>query len=246
MDNYLYLAASGAKQNMNQLAVHANNLANAKSDGFKADMHQARSMQAYGEGLPTRVFAMTERAASDFDAGALKTTGRTMDVAIKGQGWMVVQDGQGGEALSRNGSLRFDELGMLLNGEGRPVLADNGPVFAPLPIEKVEISTDGIISVRPQGAPANAMEQIGQLRLTNPPLNSLTKMEDGLFRRLDGEPYLGAVEVALQSGALEGSNVNPVTELVGMIEAQRQFDMAVKMMKTAEENDKAHSQLMRV
>ncbi|SHI09205.1 flagellar basal body rod protein FlgF [Ferrimonas marina] len=246
MDNYLYLAASGAKQNMNALAVHANNLANAKTDGFKADMQHARSMQAYGEGLPTRVFAMTERPSSDYDPGPIKVTDRSMDVAIKDAGWMVVLDGQGQEALSRNGRLRFDEVGMLVNGEGMPVTGEAGPIFAPLPVERVEIAPDGTISVKPQGAPADVMEQVGQIRLTNPPLNTLHKSEDGLFRRLDGADYGPAVEVALQSGALEGSNVNPTTELVKMIESQRQFDMQVKMMKTAEENDKAHAQLMRV
>ncbi|ADN76863.1 flagellar basal-body rod protein FlgF [Ferrimonas balearica DSM 9799] len=245
MDNYLYIAASGAKQNLHQLASHANNLANAKSDGFKADMSQARAMQAFGEGLPTRVFAMTERPATNFDPGAIKTTGRTLDVAIKDQGWFVVQDDGGNEALTRAGSLRFDEAGMLMNSEGQPIMGLAGPIFLPLPIEKVEIAQDGMITVRPQGAPANAMEEVGQLRLVNPPLNSLTKGEDGLFRRLDGQPYANAVEVTLVTGAVEGSNVNPVNELVGMIEAQRQFDMQLKLMKTAEENDRAHAQLMR-
>ncbi|MBY5992933.1 flagellar basal-body rod protein FlgF [Ferrimonas balearica] len=245
MDNFLYIAASGAKQNMNALATHANNLANAKSDGFKADLSQARSMQAFGEGLPTRVFAMTERPATDFDPGVIKTTGRSLDVAIKDQGWFVVQDAGGNEALSRSGSLRFDEAGMLLNSEGQPMMGQAGPIFLPLPIEKVEIAQDGVVTVRPQGAPANAMEEVGQLRLVNPPLNTLTKGEDGLFRRLDDQPYANAVEVNLVTGAIEGSNVNPVSELVGMIEAQRQFDMQVKLMKTAEENDRAHAQLMR-
>ncbi|MFI3245156.1 MAG: flagellar basal-body rod protein FlgF [Ferrimonas sp.] len=246
MDNYLYLAASGAKQNFHDLAVRANNLANANTDGFKADMSHARSMQAYGEGLPDRVFAMTERPASNFDSGSLKTTGRSLDLAINGPGWFVVQDSQGGEGLSRAGGMRFDELGMLVNSTGRPVLGEGGPIFAPLPIEKVEISNDGIVTVRPQGAPANAMEEIGQLRLTNPPLNTLSKSEDGLFRQLENPNYDTDVTVTVASGMIEGSNVSPVEELVGMLSAQRQFDMLVKMMKTAEENDSAGSRIMKV
>ncbi|QIZ77248.1 flagellar basal body rod protein FlgF [Ferrimonas lipolytica] len=246
MDNFLYLAASGATQNMNALGVHANNLANAKSDAFKADMHQARSMQAYGEGLPTRVFAMEERPASNFDSGALKTTGRAMDVAIKGQGWLVVQDGNGGEGLTRAGALRFDETGMLLNNQGRPVLGEAGPIFAPLPIEKVEIAVDGMVTVRPQGAPADGFEEVGQLRLSNPEVANLTKGEDGLFRDLDNDNYPTDITVQLQSGTLEGSNVNPVEEMVGMLAAQRQFDMQIKLMKTAEENDQAGSRMMDV
>ena len=71
MDKMLYIAMSGAKQNMHALSITANNLANAKTTGFKADLAQARSMQAFGEGLPTRVFAMTEKARQNFDSGAL-------------------------------------------------------------------------------------------------------------------------------------------------------------------------------
>ncbi|TKB58218.1 flagellar basal body rod protein FlgF [Ferrimonas aestuarii] len=246
MDNMLYIAASGASQNMNALGVHANNLANARTDGFKADLHQARSMQAFGEGLPTRVFAMTERPASNFDGGAIKTTQRDLDVAIKGEGWFVVEDLQGNEALSRNGSLKVDESGLLLNSHGDPMVGENGPILLPLPIEKVEIASNGVITVRPAGAPANEMEEIGQLKLVNPEINTLTKGEDGLFRNLDNNDYVADINVEVLSGAIEGSNVSPVHELVGMIEMQRQFDMQLKMMKTAEENDRSAAKLLRV
>ncbi len=242
----LYIAATGASQNMNALGVHANNLANARTDAFKADLHQARSMQAYGEGLPTRVFAMTERPATNFDAGSIQTTNRDLDVAIKNEGWFVVEDAEGKEALNRNGSLQIDESGLLMNSQGQPIMGENGPILLPLPIEKVEIASNGIITVRPQGAPANAMEEVAQLQLVNPPLTSLTKGEDGLFRNLEGAAYQTDVEVELLSGAVEGSNVSPVHELVGMIEMQRQFDMQLKMMKTAEENDRSAAKLLRV
>jgi flagellar basal-body rod protein FlgF len=87
MDKMLYIAMSGAKQNMHALSINANNLANAKTTGFKADLAQARSMQAYGEGMPTRVFAMTERASQNFDSGAMLQTGRSLDIAIEGSGF---------------------------------------------------------------------------------------------------------------------------------------------------------------
>ncbi|SDK05781.1 flagellar basal-body rod protein FlgF [Ferrimonas sediminum] len=242
----LYIAATGASQNMNALGVHANNLANARTDAFKADLYQARSMQAFGEGLPTRVFALTERPATNFDAGSIQTTNRDLDVAIKNEGWFVVEDAEGKEALSRNGSLKIDESGLLMNSQGQPIMGEGGPILLPLPIEKVEIASNGIITVRPQGAPANAMEEVAQLQLVNPPLTSLTKGEDGLFRNLEGAAFQADVEVELLSGAVEGSNVSPVHELVGMIEMQRQFDMQLKMMKTAEENDRSAAKLLRV
>ena len=147
MDRMIYIAASGATQNMNALAVRANNLANAATDGFKADMEQARSMQAFGEGLPTRVFAMTEIPTQDFAEGPIKTTGRTLDVAIGGSGFIAVQDANGEEAYTRKGHLRVTAEGTLETANGMLVMGDAGPVTLPVPIEKVEIGKDGTISV---------------------------------------------------------------------------------------------------
>ncbi len=246
MDKLLYIAASGAKQNMAELAVRANNLANANTDGFKADMAQARSMQAFGEGLPTRVFAMTEQPSANFQSGAIKTTGRDLDVAVKGDGWIAVQSAEGDEAYTRSGSLSFDTTGLLQNDRGNPIMGDSGPIILPLPIEKVEIGQDGTITVRPQGAPAEALEQVGKIRLVNPDTKDLMRGQDGLFRHISGQPVQPDLNVALESGAIESSNVSAVEEMVALIDIQRQFEMQVKMMKTAEDNDRASGQLMRM
>ncbi|AQS38917.1 flagellar basal-body rod protein FlgF [Shewanella psychrophila] len=246
MDKLLYVAMSGAKQNMNSLAVRANNLANANTDGFKADMEQARSMQAFGEGLPTRVFAMTESPSADFTAGPIKTTGRDLDIAVKGDGWIAVQSADGGEAYTRSGSLSFDTTGLLRNDRGNPIMGDAGPIVLPLPIEKVEIAQDGIISVRPLGSTAEVIEEVGRIKLVNPGNQNLMRGEDGLFRLISGENAPADPFIAIESGAVEGSNVNAVDEMVSLIDIQRQFEMQVKMMKTAEEMDKASSSLMRI
>jgi flagellar basal-body rod protein FlgF len=246
MDHMLYIAASGAKQNLNAIAVRANNLANAATDGFKADMEQARSMQAFGEGLPTRVFAMTEIASQNFDDGALKSTGRDLDIAIEGKGWIAVQDAQGNEAYTRKGHLKITENGTLETASGLMVMGDGGPITLPVPIEKVEIGRDGTITVRPQGAPANALEDIDRIKLVNPANPDIHKGKDGLYRRKDGNAEDAAGEVTLVSGMLESSNVNAVGEMTSLISIQRQFEMQVKMMKTAEDNDKHHNQIFRV
>ncbi len=246
MDKLLYIATSGAKQNMAELAVRANNLANANTDGFKADMAQARSMQAFGEGLPTRVFAMTEIASTNFRAGALNTTGRDLDVAINGNGWLAVQGADGQEAYTRSGSLSFDNTGLLKNDRGNPIMSENGPIVLPLPIEKVEISQDGIITVRPQGAPADALEQVAVIKLVNPDTANMMRGEDGLFRQTSGQQAPTDPTVMVESGAIEKSNVSAIEEMVALIDIQRQFELQVKMMKTAEETDKASSSLMRV
>ena len=246
MDKLLYVAMTGAKQNMNALAVRGNNLANANTDGFKSEMTQARAMQAFGEGLPTRVFAMTESPSANFKSGPIKSTGRDLDIAIKDQGWIAVQAADGSEAYTRSGSLSFDTTGLLRNDRGNPVMGDNGPIVLPLPIDKIEIAADGTISIRPQGATAEVIEEVGRIKLVNPGNQNLMRGEDGLFRTLDGIPAAADPFVNVESGAVEGSNVNPVDEMVNLIELQRQLELQVKMMKTAEENDKSSASLMRI
>ena len=262
MDKLLYIAMSGAKQNMQALSINANNLANAKTTGFKADLAQARSMQAFGEGQPTRVFSMTERASQNFDSGALLTTGRDLDIAIGGEGWFAVQAPVvskagsqvgvtafgatgAGEAYTRQGHLRVTETGMLETSNGELVLGENGPITLPLPVNNIQISADGTIMVQPEGAPSSVQEEVGRIKLVNPEVRLLEKGNDGLFRRKDGKAELADINVKVQAGALESSNVNPMNEMTDMIALQRQFEMQLKMMKTAEEIDASSSALLR-
>lgn len=255
MDKMLYVAMSGAKQNMQALSINANNLANAKTTGFKADLAQARTMQAFGEGQPTRVFAMTERASQNFDSGPLLTTGRPLDMAIKGDGWFAVQTPQvangavdafgQGEAYSRQGHLQVTEQGTLETSNGELVLGDNGPIILPLPVNNIQISSDGTIMVQPEGAPSSVQEEVGRIKLVDPDVRLLEKGADGLFRRKDGQIELASINVQVQGGALESSNVNPLSEMTDMIALQRQFEMHLKLMKTAEEIDASSSSLLR-
>ncbi len=246
MDRMLYIATSGATQNLNAISVRANNLANVKTNGFKADLEQARSMQAFGEGLPTRVFAMTESPSQNFDGGALMTTGRDLDIAVEGNGWIAVQDKQGNEAYTRKGNLQISATGMLETSDGLMVMGDGGPIQLPVPVEKVQIGRDGTITVKPQGAPPEALEDIDRIKLVDPDGPEITKGSDGLFRRKDGELAEASANVTLVKGALETSNVNAIEEMTSMIGLQRQFEMQVKMMKTAEENDQHHNQIFRI
>ncbi|OAN18631.1 flagellar biosynthesis protein FlgF [Photobacterium jeanii] len=247
MDRALFLAMSGAKQDMYGMQLHANNLANVKTTGFRADLEQARSMQAYGEGMPTRVFAMTERPGQDFSQGSVMTTGRDLDVAVQGDGWLTVTDASGQEAYTRAGHLKIDQTGMLQNTNGNLMMGENGPIFVPLPISKIEIGTDGTISVLPQGAPPEAMEVIDRLKLVRPANNELYKDVNGLFKsKTPGKTYDADANVSVLKGALEGSNVNAVGEMTSMIDLQRHFEMQVKLMKTAEQMDEASGSLLRM
>lgn len=243
MDNLLYISMTGAKEGLTALGVRGNNLANVNTTGFKADLQQARAMQAFGEGLPTRVFTMTESPGQDFTQGSLKTTGRDMDIALNGPGWISVQDAEGSEALTRNGHLTVSAAGVLQTTSGQVVMGDgNAPIILPLPIEKLEIHQDGTIEVLPEGAPPEALEEIGRIKLSNP--DGVEKGNDGLFRLKDNGEILPDATVSVVKGALESSNVNPVEEMTNLISLQRHFEMQVKMMKTAEENDRSTSKLL--
>lgn len=246
MDRLLYIAMSGAKENMNGISLRANNLANTGTVGFKADFEQARSMQAFGAGLPTRVFSMTESPGQNFDSGAMIITERELDIAIQGDGWFAVQDKEGNEAYTRAGNLQLTPAGMLVTASGLPVMGDDGPIQLPVPLAKMEIGIDGTVSARAQGAPADVLVQVGRIKLVRPELVDVVKGNDGLFRRKDGEVAEASADVALLHGAYEGSNVNAIGEMTSMISLQRQFELQVKMMKQAEKMDQQQNQLLRI
>ncbi len=245
MDKLLYIAMSGAKQNMQALSINANNLANAKTTGFKADLAQARSMQAYGEGLPSRVFSMTERASQNFDSGSILHTGRSLDIAVEGDGFFAVQAEDGQEAYTRGGHFRLTETGALETNDGELVIGEDGPITLPLPVNNIQISRDGTIMVQPAGAPSNVQEEVARIKMVNPDTRLIEKGNDGLFHTKNGGKLIADINVNVLSGALESSNVNPINEMTEMIALQRQFEMQLKMMKTAEDNDASASSLLR-
>lgn len=247
MDKALYIAMTGAKNNMLAQVSHSNNLANVNTTGFKADLAQARSMPIYyGDGHPTRAYALTERPATDFSQGSLMQTGRDLDIAVEREGFIAVQAPDGQEAYTRAGSLFIDSVGMLRTGSGLPVLGNGGPIAIPA-AEKIEIASDGTISVIPLGESVNTIAQIDRIKLVNPPLENMHKSTDGLIRSGEaGEelPADGAVRIV--SGFLEGSNVNPVNELTSMLSLSRQYEMQVKMMQTVKENSEASARLLQM
>jgi flagellar basal-body rod protein FlgF len=246
MDKMLYIAASGAKQDLLGTGLRANNLANAQTTGFKAQLEQARAMPAYGEGLPSRVFSMTESPTNNYAGGAMIQTDRELDVAIQGEGWFAVVDDKGNEAYSRNGSLQLGADGQLKDSHGNTIIGDGGPIFLPIPLSNVNLANDGTISVRPQGAPETVLEEVGRLKLVNPNIRNIERGQDGLFRQKDGELADEDPLVRIRTGMLEGSNVNPVEEMVNMISLQRHYEMQVKLMKKAESLDTRGNQLLRI
>ena len=246
MDKAVYISMSGASNMMKAQTIHANNLANTNTYGFRADFAQARSMGVYyGDGHPTRAYALTENPATDYNYGTLIATGRELDLAIEGPGLLAVQAPDGTEAYTRAISLMLDGNGILRTGTGLPVLGNGGPIAIPEQ-EKIEVAQDGTITVLIKGQGPDTLADVDRLRLVNPDVGQLEKSEDGLLRLRDGgnAPVDAAVQVI--SGFVESSNVNTVSEFVNVLSLSRQYEMQVKLMKTTEQNSEASARLLQL
>ena len=246
MDKGLYIAMTGAKNNMLAQATHANNLANANTDGFFKDLVEARAMPVYyGDGQPSRAYAMAERPATDFSQGALIETGSDMDIAVKDQGFIAVQTENGDEVYVKTASMHIDALGVLRTEHGHAVLGNGGPIALP-PTQKIEIANDGTVTVRGAGQGPEVLASVDRIKLVNPDLNQLEKGENGLVVKKDGVEEIPAAEIQLVSGFVSGSNVNVVESMTEMLSLSRQYDMQVKMMGTMDEISQSTAKLMRI
>jgi flagellar basal-body rod protein FlgF len=238
MDRMIYLSMSGAKATMQRQDALANNLANVSTTGFRAELQAFRAVPVQGSGASTRVYALETTTGYNAEAGPITSTGRNLDVAVSGNSWLTVQALDGTEAYTRNGSFDISSEGTLVTHSGLPVMGDGGPIQIQ-PNSVVNIGTDGTVSAKTSDG---KITQVGKLKLVTPEA-PLVRGEDGLFRGADGE--LPADSTArVQDGALEGSNVSPVETMVAMIAAARQFEAQMKMVQTADGDEKAAAQLL--
>jgi flagellar basal-body rod protein FlgF len=231
----VYVAMTGAKQLMQAQALVAHNLANVSTTGFRADLARFEARPVLGPGHASRVNTVATGVGFDRSQGALVQTGEVLDVAIDGDGWLAVQARDGSEAYSRGGSLKVSSLGLLETERGELVLGDNGPLAVP-PYTQIAVAADGTVSIVPQGQGPETMAQVGRLKLVNPEVARLAKRADGLVTVADGAEVESDASVKVASGFIETSNVNIAATLVDMIEFQRQFEVAVRMMQTADQN----------
>jgi len=235
VDRLIYTAMTGAKYLLERQATLAHNLANASTTGFRADTVGLRAVPTNSQQAGTRVFTVETTTGSDLSQGPLISTSRNLDVAIQGQGWLAVQGNDGTEAYTRNGSLQVGPDGTLQLSNGMQVQGANGPISMPSDAQTVTVAPDGTISVKT--ASSKLPSTIGQLKLVNPPAGDITKGLDGMFRLKSGDPADADPTVKVADGTLEGSNVNVVESMVGMIGAARQFELQMKMLSTAEQNE---------
>lgn len=243
MDRLIYTAMTGAKHAFMQQAGNAHNLANASTIGFKAQEHRFRAVPVLGEGMPTRAFVVDASVADVFDEGPLMYTGRNLDVAVQGRGWVALQMPDGSEAYTRAGSFDVNVNGLLQTKGGQTVAGDGGPINIP-PDNTVEISPDGTVSVVPTFGTPNSSNAVGRIKLVNPPEADLVRGDDGLFRLRNGQAAEVDDKVRVNAGTLEGSNVNVVDAMVNLISLSRQFELQIKMLQTADTNAQRADQLM--
>ena len=239
----MYVAMSGAKETMRAQTANNHNLANASTIGFRADLSAFQSRAVQGAGLPTRVYATDSTLGWDPTSGELQQTGRDLDVAINGQGWIAVQGANGREANTRAGDLHVDVNGQLMTATGHAVLGDGGPIAVP-PHSSISVARDGSVSIVPLGQTPTTIATVGRIKLVNPPAAEVDRGQDGLFRVRAGTDAPADASVQLASGALETSNVNIAETMTQMIELARRFDLQVKALRTAEEDAASASRLL--
>ncbi len=243
MDRGMYVAMTGAKQIMQAQAVNNHNIANLSTIGFRADAVAFDSAPIYGPGYATRVNAVAGDAGTDFSSGVMQSTGRNLDVAVNGDGFIAVRGSDGKEAYTRAGDLRITPTGAVTTASGLPVLSESGPMVIP-PSTQVSIGGDGTVSVVPQGSAPFAVTQVDRIKLVNPATKDLQKGDDGLLRLKTGAKAKTDDTVKITSGVLESSNVNAAQSLISMIELQRLYEFQIKSLNSSDTNEQAAQRLM--
>ena len=243
MDRLIYTAMTGAKHILEQQANTSHNLANATTTGFRAQLDSFRAVPVISDGLPTRAFVVDSTVGTDFSVGPIQHTGRDLDVAVQGKGWIAVQGQDGSEGYTRHGSLKLSENGVLQTQSGLAVLGDAGPISIP-PDVSIAIAKDGTISSIPSGNKPGAVTVLGRIKLVNPSEENMMRTDDGLFHTKDGSSADADIAVTVIGGSLEGSNVNVVDAMVNMINLARQFEMHMNLLKNAESNANKASQIL--
>lgn len=245
MDKMIHINLKAMQGIMNRQTAIANNMANADTTGFRAEIVNARALYVHGGGLDSRVSTSDAVVGADMKGGSVENTGGALDIALNGDALLGVQAPDGAEAYTRRGDLMVNESGLLTTGDGHPVLGQGGPITLPA-ADKIMISANGAISIIPQGGDPAQPVEVGQLKLVSPQGSEIKKGRDNLFR----VPGDGALpedpDATVTPGALEGSNVNMTQALVDMIEASRAWETQVKLLTSAQEMDDSGANIMRM
>lgn len=245
MDRLVHTAMTAMRGAMARQTAIANNLANANTTGFRAEIANASTTWLNGPGVNARAQASEQVVAADMASGSVTQTGNALDVALNGDALLTVQAPDGDEAYTRRGDLKLSDSGLLTTGDGNPVLGDGGPITLP-PADSITIAKNGGIWIVPQGGDPAQPQQVDTLKLVSPKGSQIAKGLDGLFREKNGGALPQDPDATVTAEALEGSNVNATQALVQMIEASRAWETQIKLVSTAKEMDDGGASLMRL
>ena len=245
MDRLIYTSLTAMRGSMARQTATANNLANAQTPGFRADIAEAQSVWLNGPSFDTRAMASEEVVNADMTPGTISATGRDLDIALNGDALLGVQSENGEEAYTRRGDLQLSDSGLLTTGDGHPVLGSQGPVTLP-PADSVSIDAGGRIWIVPQGGDPGQPQEVDQLKLVSPRGSDIAKGLDGLFRVKGGGALPLDPDAKVTTRSLEGSNVSATQALVDMIEASRAWDTQLKLIGDARDLDASSAELMKL
>ena len=245
MDRLVNTALTAMRAAMSRQSTISNNLANANTIGFRAEIANATTRWIDGQTFKTRAQTSEQVLGADMKEGSVTSTGNPLDVAINGDALLAVQANDGSEAYTRRGDLKMSDSGLLTTGDGLPVIGNSGPITMP-PYDQISISRDGAIWIVPQGGDPKQPQQVDQLKLATPAGSQIAKGLDGLFREVNGGVLPSDPLATVTAASLEGSNVNATEMLVQMIEASRAWETQVKMIDTAKQIDDGGASLMRL
>jgi flagellar basal-body rod protein FlgG len=222
----LYAAASGMEAQQNQFNAIANDMANLDTPGYQATEVGFQDLLYSGAGsasgspnIATGAGSQSAIVGRSSAQGAIQNTGRSLDIAISGPGYLQLRRNDGTIGLTRNGDLQVDAQGEVTNQDGNPLV----------PPLKLPTGTDASsLKIEPNGQVISGSRTIGKISLVNVPApNQLQPDGDSMFSVTAGS---GAIRPAtgstLQQGALEGSNVDVSQDMTAMINAQRSYQMA--------------------
>ncbi|MEH6758245.1 MAG: flagellar basal body rod protein FlgF [Parasphingorhabdus sp.] len=245
MDKMIHSSLSAMQGIMARQTAIANNMANAATTGFRAEIVNAKAKHLDSEQLDSRALAVERVMSADMTAASVIATGRSLDIALNGDAMLTVQGPDGEPAYTRRGDLQLSDSGLVTTGAGDPVLGEGGPLIIP-PADQISIAKDGGVWIIPRGAAADEIQQIDRLALVSFTGSDVVKGNDNLFRVRAGGALPADADARLTTGSLEGSNVNMTASLVDMIEASRAWETQVKLLTTAKDLDSSGASLMQL
>ncbi|SMP13554.1 flagellar basal-body rod protein FlgG [Desulfurobacterium pacificum] len=231
----LYVLASGGERALEQLDVTANNIANVNTPGFKKIFEEEMSQHIpnnKGDAYNLLIFPRFKATHVILTQGALKKTGNPLDLALKGEGFFAVKT-KTGEVYTRNGHFFLSPDGRLIDANGNPVLSIDDQEIILNPDKPVTVTKDGVIY---QGN-----ERVAVLKIVN--FQKIAPLGSSYYK---GQGTPQATDAAVLQGYLESSNVDPVKEMVALIEAQRRFEMYGNLIRGLDRLNEKSNEIGRV